>query len=535
MKIREVDILDKNFFNEVVCRYLKNEDFPQELINTDSLPQTIQKLCDSSLFDASWRTILSEELLAQYQHMAGGLSDASPVAKNIALLQQKNCVTVTTGQQIHIFLGPLFVVYKIMSCLAHAEQLRIENPDYQVVPIFWMASEDHDFEEISTIKLYGKTYSWNTPSGGAVGRLSPSSLLPLVEELGQRIDNTDENKRFIEICRTAYSGHETFSSATRYLVHQLFEKHGLVVIDPDSRVLKNRLADNVMADLFDHTNSTSIQQSISQMKHFGIKAPINTRPVNYFLLQANKRIRLENRSGKIYTVEGELVGDKEGIEKLLQGKSELFSPNALMRPLYQQLILPNAIYVTGASEFIYWLELKQNIVSTDCIYPHLKIRKSVFFASAKNWMKWEAIGLNAEDLFSSEEQIALKLSHLSATENSALMSLERDFESSFQALRSWLETHSKITGTKSFEKYETGLKSLIEQGVKTWRLAKIEHDEKKGAALKIKGLMLSEGYVQERNEFVISYPSLCFKIISYEKSDQNLFKESAFAHFLHTP
>ncbi|RZK34902.1 MAG: bacillithiol biosynthesis BshC, partial [Hymenobacter sp.] len=116
------------------------------------------------------RQRLVTDLRAQYAELGGAVPPA--VAANLELLAQDTTFTITTGHQLNLFTGPLYFVYKIVSAIKLSQQLKAAYPAYDFVPVYWLATEDHDFAEINSFPLFGKTYSWSGP-GGAAGLGGP--------------------------------------------------------------------------------------------------------------------------------------------------------------------------------------------------------------------------------------------------------------------------------------------------------------------------------------------------------------------------
>ena len=154
---------------------------------------------------------------------------------NLEWLKTEKGFTVTTGHQLSLFTGPLFFCYKIIHTIRLAEELNKGLNEHHVVPVFWMASEDHDFEEMHSIQLFQKAIGVDQNLGGAFGRYPSSMLNELKEQVGLLFRNTDSE----EITRllNSYEG-ETIVEATQALFHHLFGDYGLVVLNPDNKELK---------------------------------------------------------------------------------------------------------------------------------------------------------------------------------------------------------------------------------------------------------------------------------------------------------
>src|SRR5699024_1121789 len=145
-----------------------------------------------------------------------GLPIKAPVQENIESLKQANTFTVTTGHQLNIFTGPLYFIYKIITVINTSKVLAKEYPDCRFVPVYWMASEDHDFEEINHFNLFGKTYRWETSQKGPVGRFSTESIQAVLDDLPEKVP----------LFENAYQEGKTLAAATRHYVHELFGAEG---------------------------------------------------------------------------------------------------------------------------------------------------------------------------------------------------------------------------------------------------------------------------------------------------------------------
>ncbi|RYZ55177.1 MAG: bacillithiol biosynthesis BshC, partial [Sphingobacteriales bacterium] len=198
------------------------------------------------------RKLLHEVLKNQYSTLA----PHDKVAANLELLLSENTFTITTAHQPNLLTGYLYFIYKIMHAIRLAEELNRSIPDKHFVPVYYMGSEDNDIDELGTFRYNGKRYTWDGASQrGAVGRMSTSSLEPLLADLlktlGPPGPACDE---LSELIREAYLRHPTISDATIYLVHQLFGRYGLLILNPDDRKLKGLFADIITDELL-HENS----------------------------------------------------------------------------------------------------------------------------------------------------------------------------------------------------------------------------------------------------------------------------------------
>jgi bacillithiol synthase len=151
----------------------------------------------------------------------------SPVFKNISLLKLPNTYTITTGHQLNIFAGPLYFIYKIVTAIKLSQQLKEAFPDKNFVPVYWMASEDHDFAEINYTNIGGKKVHWWYEASGATGRINPDTMRQALNQYKGALGIEKHANELAEIVEVAYTKFDKLADATRYLVNALFGQYGL--------------------------------------------------------------------------------------------------------------------------------------------------------------------------------------------------------------------------------------------------------------------------------------------------------------------
>ena len=169
-------------------------------------------------YSASYREVLVAALKGQYK----AIPHSKSVDKNVILLENENTFTVTTGHQLSLMTGPLYFLYKIISTINLCKSLKKAYPDSNFVPLYWMASEDHDFEEISTFRFQDKSIRWSQESEGAVGELSLEELQTVLDVFEQHLGDSENAKQLKEWIRASYRSSQTLSEATFRLVNILF-------------------------------------------------------------------------------------------------------------------------------------------------------------------------------------------------------------------------------------------------------------------------------------------------------------------------
>lgn len=332
--------------------------------------------------------------------------------KNIEDLSNKNTFTVTTGHQLNLFSGPLYFLYKIISTINLTKELKAKYPDYNFVPIYWIATEDHDFEEINYFNFKGKKLCWNKESSGPVGRLSTKDLTDFFDVYASELGSSSNANTMKKLFQESYLNHSNLADATRYLANTLFGKYGLVILDADNLEFKKTFIPYIKEELLQQTSFKKVTETTEKLKDYTIQ--VNPREINLFYMEDNlrERIILEKDTFKVNNTKTEF--SKNEILELLENHPEKFSPNVIMRPLYQEVILPNLCYIGGGGEIAYWLELKSFFDAVKITFPILLLRNSALLATEKQAKKADKLDLNWKDLFSKQNDlINTKTAHLS--------------------------------------------------------------------------------------------------------------------------
>ena len=334
----------------------------------------------AATFPSENRAILVDVLRSQYANIPNANASAQ-----IEGLLNEHTFTVTTGQQIHIFLGPMYVHNKIVSTIALVNKLKSEFPQKSFVPIFWMATEDHDMEEIEYIDLFGKRIKWSHGHQGISGTAPTSGLVELMNKALEGKNGINEEYR--ELFTQAYSTYKTLADATRFLVDAIYGKEGVVVMDANEPKLKALFKESIKKDLIEDSYSKGINTSTEAIKDFQIKPIISARRSHFFYISASsERLRIDVDDSSYHTAGNEKTWTKEALSVEIDTHPERFSPNVALRPLYQETLLPNLAYLAGPSEYVYWLQI-QRTFSEQIPSPILALRNSYIYIPEKAWNK----------------------------------------------------------------------------------------------------------------------------------------------------
>lgn len=354
-------------------------------------------------FDEGTRATLVSVIEKQY----ASISCSHLTLQNIEALKVNNTFTVTTGHQLNLFSGPLYFLYKIISTINLTEELKTKYPAYNFVPIYWMATEDHDFEEINYFNFKGKKFRWNTESTGPVGRLSTDGLEAFFEIYEQELGTSTNASTLKKLFSEAYLQHDTLANATRHLANALFGEYGLVILDADDKDLKRAFVPYIKEELLHQNSHKLVLKTAEKLKDYTVQ--VNPREINLFYIEdkLRERIVFENEKYKVNNTKIEFT--EEEILKLLDTNPEIFSPNVIMRPLFQEVILPNLCYIGGGGEIAYWLELKSFFNAVNITFPMLLVRNSVLLATEKQIKKADKLELTWSDLFSNQNNLIDKV------------------------------------------------------------------------------------------------------------------------------
>lgn len=399
-----ISFQSSGYFTPLIVDYLNQKDTLKPLYHRFPTIDNFKEQMDEkrSNYSPQFRTVLVEALEKQYKN----INTSAYTRQNIRLLSETETFTVTTGHQLNLFTGPLYFLYKIVSAINLSRQLKDAYPGQDFVPVYWMATEDHDFEEINYFNFRDKKIKWPRESTGPVGRLSTEGLDAVLNVFSKEIGIGNNAAWLKEVFEKAYLNHNNLADATRYLANELFGTEGLVIIDADDAELKRLFTPHVKEELLHQTSHQKVAETAGLLKDYNIQ--VNPREINLFYIEDTIRERIILQDGVYYVNNTELKFSQSEIVALLESNPEKFSPNVIMRPLYQEVILPNLCYIGGGGELAYWLELKSHFDAANVTFPMLLLRNSVLLATQKQAEKLDKLGLSWADVFSKQQDLVNK-------------------------------------------------------------------------------------------------------------------------------
>jgi bacillithiol biosynthesis cysteine-adding enzyme BshC len=272
-----------------------------------------------------------------------------------------------------------------------------------------MGSEDADLDELGSITVHGEKYTWQTKQTGAVGRMKvDKDFLALINRVYGQTGVEAYGAELTNIFRDCYQPGTTIQQATLALVNALFGKYGLVVLVPDNANLKRAFMPVIAKELREGFSHKIVTATLAQFeKHY--KAQAGGRDINLFYLVNDKRERIEKEADKWVVKTLALEWTEEGVLKELEEHPERFSPNVILRGVFQETVLPNIAFIGGGGELAYWLELKDVFEAANVPYPVLVLRNSFLLVEEKWRNKQQHLGLNAQELFKPEQELMDKI------------------------------------------------------------------------------------------------------------------------------
>ncbi len=497
---------DTKRFSPLVLQYIKDPAAFADFISHAPDYAGIEAAIKARRAFSTDRKGLYEELLRQY----GNEEIPTAVQQNLKALRSENTFTICTAHQPAIFTGALYFVYKIIHAAKLAADLKTHFPDCDFVPVFYIGSEDNDLEELGHFQLGKDAFQWDGGGQtGAVGRMKTDGLKTLLNTVLKRIGPPGNNAEMLaEMLQNAYRPSRTVAEATRILVTQLLGDFGLVVIDGDSSFFKGEMKAVFEDDLFRHTPFELVKAQTEKLSAcYSVQA--FPRPINLFYLADGIRQRIE-KVDKHWEVMGtDIRWNEVQLRTLLEENPENFSPNVVLRGLYQETILPNISFIGGGAEVAYWMQFKTLFEHYEVPFPVIVLRQSVQWIDAPAAALLEKTELDEKALFEDAEILLREYTKTHATEGLSLDSARREIAAQLAPVLS----HAAVLD-KSLQAYGEAqqlraqkLIDHIEQ--KIFRAEKKKHGVWHERVLRLQEkLLLHKGLQERKVTFLDFYPIL---------------------------
>jgi len=502
MQPNAIHLLDIQILPTLIHDYISGNEKLKSFYGNHPTVAGFKKQIETKQFSADNRKVLVEVLQQQYQN----LNATEKTRQNIQLLLNENTFTVTTAHQTNVFTGPLYYIYKILHAVKLADELKREFSSRHFVPVYWMGCEDHDFDEINHIHLFGEKLEWTDRQGGATGRHNPQSLLEVLNSVKSKLSNEPFADEVLQIFEKGYGNYKTLAAATQYIVNELFGRYGLVVINPDTPELKKLFAPVIKDELQHQSASKHANIAIGKLEALGYKIQAQPRDINLFYLDGNIRERIVwNEKATHYEVlNTSLTFSKEALLALVDTHPEKFSPNVFLRPLYQETVLPNLAYIGGAGELSYWLEQKEIFHYFNTTFPILVQRNSFAMIDASTEKKLQKLNLPAFDFF--EEEDTIIKNYLALNNSLPDFSGEKaELEKIFSSLRDKAVAVDPTLKAAAEAQLQQALNNLDGLEKKMTRAIKQQQDTGINQIKSVRNKLMPNNTLQERYENFLPY------------------------------
>jgi bacillithiol biosynthesis cysteine-adding enzyme BshC len=519
MPTQHIAYASTGYFSKTVCDYLSQQKTLKDFYGNFPALENFENQINQKA--KSFKDLSRETLVKQLKLQYKGISTSEATEKNIESLSNNNTFTITTGHQLNLFTGPLYFLYKIISVINLSEELCKAHPDNHFVPVYWMATEDHDFDEINYFNFQGKKVVWDRETGGAVGELSTEGLqqvfIAFENELKRNFGFSDHAKQLLKLFKKAYLDHGTLTEATRYLGNQLFKDYGLVIVDGNDRELKRAFIPYAEKELTAQLSFHKVSETTKALIEAGYGEQVHPREINLFYLKDGIRERIVAAEGRYLINDTELTFTKTEILAEVQEYPERFSPNALLRPLYQEVVLPNLCYTGGGGELAYWFQLKDYFESVAVPFPILLLRNSAVLVSEKAEQTLERLDVNVEDLFKKQHALQAmytkKISNIEIDFSQQRTHLKDQFKSMYEIAT---KTDASFLGAVGAQEKKQ-LKGLDHLEKRLLKAQKRKHEELVIKVTALQDSLFPQHSLQERNtnfaEFYLEYgPELINKL-----------------------
>ena len=420
--------IQTGYFSGIVADYLSGDEklssFYKHTVSLNGIRSSIES---RKQFNTN-RGLLVTELTKQYAQVPS--TDA--IKSNIHKLLSPNTFTICTAHQPNIFTGPLYFIYKILHAAKLSAELKKEIPECDFIPVYYMGSEDADLDELNNITIQGNKLVWQTKQTGAVGRMKvDDELLKLITAINGQISVLPYGNELVQLFIDCYKKGKTIQQATFELVNELFGEFGVIVLLPDNPDLKAAFAGVVEKELSEGFSHSLVKETAGKLNEY-YKVQASGRELNLFYLKDDKRERIEKESSEFLVLGSELRFSKEDILNELKEYPERFSPNVILRGVFQEMILPNIAFIGGGGEVAYWLELKKVFEAVGVPYPMLVLRNSFMLMNAEQKKKAIKLNLREADLFLPEleliNRLVLKQSNNNLSLDDEINALQKIYE-----------------------------------------------------------------------------------------------------------
>lgn len=341
--------------------------------------------------------------------------------ENLALLTDRGTYAVVTGQQVGLFGGPLYAVYKAITAIKLAKDLKRRFPKNNFVPVFWLEGEDHDFAEMNHAGVFdaegGLSSISYLPGGvmpernvGAVGEMTfDETMTASLDSLEKTLPKSEFTTPLLTSLRTCYAPGRTFYDAFARWMNILLSGHGLVLFSPSDPRLKKLLSPLFLRELEEFPASSQLVITRSAELEHRYHAQIKAKSINLFLFHKGGRYLIEPRETDFSLKGTRAFFTKEELTVIARETPELLSPNVILRPLCQDTLLPTVAYVGGPSEIAYFAQIQPVYDRFGIAMPVIFPRASASIVQTGLLRAMEKYGLELQEFFGEASRVTTKV------------------------------------------------------------------------------------------------------------------------------
>jgi len=513
---------DEFAFGSRLIRDLVNQsEYVRPFVSDFYSADTISNSIKQKSFSIDQRNLLVSVLYEQNNSIS--LSEKSQA--NINLLKEKNTFTITTGHQLNLLTGPLFSIYKIAQIISICDGLKKSDSTNNYVPVFWMATEDHDFEEINHIHLFGKKIEWKNPQQKDVvaGQMKLDQLASVLDEIESLYQN-EELKSKVKSITEIYRQSNNLADATRNLINYLFGEFGVIIIDGNDKKLKEIFKPVFLKEVREELTFNAVSETNFKLEKSGYHQQVFVRNCNlFFIHEDGKRERIIKENDRF------LFNNKshslEEIEQLIEANPSLFSPNALLRPVYQETVLPNLVYVGGGGEIAYWLQLKKIFENLKMFFPLLRVRDSLILLNQKQVSELDELNLSVLDLQENTDAIIRRITLSRVGNDLDLIDAEAELMKVKSKVMEKVHLVDKNLSTMVEAEFSKMISTLEKIEAKLLKAEKNKDELSGNRIIKLQEKLLPEKHLHERYDSFLPYylnsPNFIQTVISSMEFESN--------------
>ncbi len=460
------------------------------------------------------RNVLVEELNSQYRETPYFES----LSHSISLLKDENTFTVITAHQPSLLMGPLYYIYKICSAINVAR--RRNTKGFNILPIFILGAEDHDFDEIDHLYLFNKEIKWLRDQEGATGRMTTQGIDEIIQQTSEILGNGKFSEEINKKMAYAQRNSSTYGEFMFHFINQFFSEHGLIVVNFDNKAFKNEFIPFIKKEIFESVSKPLVENTQKQLENKGYGQQAFVRDINFFYLSDKKRNRIEKNGDRFEILDTSISFSKEELISEIDNHPSRFSPNVIMRPIFQELIMPNLAYIGGGGELAYWMERKKQFEKFNIFYPMLIRRKSAAWLSPRVIKTINQINLSFEDLLLETDVLIKKFAIENSDESIEIIEELNTIEKAYNAIKAKASVIDSTLSPKLDAMKTNHFKAIEKIQTRMVRSLKQKNEVQINKIKKVKDQLFPGNGLQERKanfmEFYINHGQQMIKFLINE-------------------